>query len=902
MAPLTPSGLDRREFLKTGAAAGVGLLGAPMAAWSAGAAVSIVLDPADPIASAAPVRWAAGELEKALAGKGVSVRVRPRQDRVPAGEPCVVVCGAGAPSVAPSLAAAGASVPTGAEALVLASATLSGRPVTLACGSDVRGAVYAVLELADRVAHARDPVAALATGRAVVERPANVVRSVTRYFQSDVEDKPWYQDRAMWGPYLSMLAAHRFNRFSLAFGLGYNFPRDVSDVYLYFAYPFLLSVPGYAVRAVPLPDAEREANLETLRFIGEECARRGLQFQLGLWTHAYQWIDSPRANYTIEGLTAQNHAAYCRDALKAVLEACPTITGLTFRIHGESGVPEGSYDFWTTLFDGIVRSGRKVEIDMHAKGIDQRTIDIALATGMPVAVSPKYWGEHMGLPYHQAAIRELERDTRPQTEGPFTLSGGSRRFTRYGYADLLREDRRYGILHRIWPGTQRVLLWGDPAMAAGYGRLASFCGSLGVELSEPLSFKGRIGSGLAGGRCAYADASLDPKYDWQKYLYQYRVWGRLTYDPEADPDTWRRALRAEFQDGAADAEAALASASRVLPLVTTAHGLSGSNNTYWPEMYTNMPIVDEAKNRLYRDTPAPRRFGTVTAFDPELFSRVDDCADALLGGTRGGKYSPVEVAVWLDALAKTAAEHVPGAVGRARGAAARRFETDVLIQSGLGRFFAAKLRAGVLWALYEKTGDQRAGQAALEAYRAARRAWAELAERGKGVYKTDVTFGQAAHLRGHWLDRLPAIDEDIADMEKRLGEAASPAPADPERVARAIREVLAPSARPVVACRHAAPARFRPGAPLELQLAVEGAMARTFTLRFRHVNQAEDWREEPMLRRDGGYAASIPADYTLAPYPLQYFFEGAEPSGARWLHPGFEPTLANLPYFVVRRG
>ena len=89
------------------------------------------------------------------------------------------------------------------------------------------------------------------------------------------------------------------------------------------------------------------------------------------------------------------------------------------------------------------------------------------------------------------------------------MSSGSRSFTRYGYADLLREDRRYGILHRIWPGTQRLLLWGDPVTAAAYSRAFSFCGSSGVEIFEPLSFKGRRGSGLVGGnRTGYADASL----------------------------------------------------------------------------------------------------------------------------------------------------------------------------------------------------------------------------------------------------------------------------------------------------------------------------------------------------------------------------------------------------------
>ena len=142
------------------------------------------------------------------------------------------------------------------------------------------------------------------------------------------------------------------------------------------------------------------------------------------------------------------------------------------------------------------RSGRKVEIDMHAKGIDQGMIDLALATGMPVKVSPKFWAEHMGMPYHQADIRDQEMPKPDHRDsGLMALSAGSRSFTRYGYADLMREDRRFDILWRIWPGTQRLLLWADPVFAAGYARAFQFCGSSGVEIMEPLSFKGRRGSG-----------------------------------------------------------------------------------------------------------------------------------------------------------------------------------------------------------------------------------------------------------------------------------------------------------------------------------------------------------------------------------------------------------------------
>jgi len=240
------------------------------------------------------------------------------------------------------------------------------------------------------VTHARAPLAGLDLPRPVSEQPANRIRSVARLFVSEVEDKPWFYDRAFWPPYLSMLAAQRFNRFSLTFGIGYDFLKEVSDSYLHFAYPFLLAVPGYAVRAAGLPDEERERNLAALRFISEAAAERGLQFQLGLWTHGYDWAGNPGVNYQIEGLNPANHAAYCRDALRMLMQACPAIQGVTFRIHGESGIPEATYDFWKTVFDGIVQCGRPVEIDMHAKGIDPAMIDVALATGMPVNVSPKY--------------------------------------------------------------------------------------------------------------------------------------------------------------------------------------------------------------------------------------------------------------------------------------------------------------------------------------------------------------------------------------------------------------------------------------------------------------------------------------------------------------------------------
>ncbi|HVS75792.1 MAG TPA: hypothetical protein VHE11_02580, partial [Steroidobacteraceae bacterium] len=594
-------------------------------------------------------------------------------------------------------------------------------------------------------------------------------------------DKPWFHDREFWPAYLSMLAAQRFNRFQLSLGIGYDSLQGVRDAYLLFAYPFLLPVPGYSVRAVNLPDEERDRNLDMLRFIGRETVRRGMDFQLGIWTHGYQWVDSPNANYTIAGLTAENHAAYCRDALAALLDACPTIGGVTLRTHAESGVREGSYAFWRTVFEGAARSGRRVELDLHTKGLDWKLIDEALATGLPVRLSPKYWAEHIGMPYQQAAIRELEMPREHAHADAFAeLSTGSRSFTRYGYADFLRDDRRYNVMFRVWPGSDRLLLTGDPVTAAAHSRAFGFCGADGAEFFEPLSFKGRRGSGLPGGRCAYADRSLEPRRDWEKYRYTYRIWGRLLYDPGTPPEVWRRSLRRRFRERAPHVEAALAASTRILPIVTTAHLPSAANDTYMPEIYTNQPIADEGLPSPYGDTPSPKVFGFVSPLDPRMFSSIEEFVGEVVHGNQGGKHSPCEVARWLDALASSAERHLAAALKAGASppdAELRRVAVDVTIETGLGRFFAAKLRSGALYSLHRRTSSVTALEEALREYETARAIWSRFAHFARGVYAPDITIGPLPHQRGHWLDRLPAMDADIAAMRRQLDSArAQPAP------------------------------------------------------------------------------------------------------------------------------
>jgi len=893
--------IGRRQFL--GRAGGLASLAAGASAQSPAipgrSGLVIVRDPADPMVNGAPARWAAELLRERCEARGLRVRFAARVADVGPGELALVV-GRSSPGLAHERTTRRViERPNPPESFTLAP---EGRGL-FAGANDARGFVYALTELADRVDCASQPLAAFSLSVAKHGAPQARIRSAMRLFVSDVEDKGWFHDRDFWRRYLTMLVTHRFNRFNLAFGIGYDFARQLRDTYFYFPYPFLLAVPGYDVRASGLSDAERDKNLESLRFISDEAVARGLHFQLGLWTHAFEWTNSPNVNYTTLGLTNATHAGYCREALRSLLSALPNVGGVTIRSHGESGVPEGDPgrdDFWKAIFGAVGSVGRSIEIDLHAKGIDQRIIDLALATGMPVRVSPKFWAEHMGLPYLQASIREEELPVADRTGDPLmALSTGSRNHMRYSYGDLFVKDRRYGILHRVWPGTQRLLLWGDPEAAAQLGRTFSAFGADGVEYMEPLSFKGRKGSGLPGGRDAYADASLRATGgDWRKYEYTYRLWGRLAYDPEAEPESWRRALRQEFGAVAGVIESGLAQSSRILPLITTAHCPSAANNNYWPELYSNISIFDGTLPLWYSDTPKPRIFNNVSSLDPQLFASVDEHADALVAGRLLGKITPAAVAEQLDAWALASTAHwraTDARVANRNDPAYRRAATDSAIAAATGRFFAKKLRAAILFGLFERSGDTRARDAALGQYKEARALWAELAAGPASVYVRDITFGYDAQLRGHWQSRLPAIDRDIAAMEGRTArDDAKPMPA--EHFARAISDVLTPRRTPALAVGHTPAASFAFGMAITIEARARDASS--VRLWYRHLNQAERYRSLEMKRENDRFRGELPADYTTTPYPIQYYFE-ARSDVAVTLHPGFKKDFLGQPYFVT---
>lgn len=764
--------------------------------------------------------------------------------------------------------------------------------------NDETGLRHGLLELADRAGAGAD----LAGTSPFAEQPAVPVRGVVRSFSSVDEDLSWFHDKQFWTEYLTWLAASRFNRFHLALGMQYNYGADrhgATDNYLCFAYPFLFDVDGYDVRAEGVGADEQKRNLEVLRFIAAESKRRGLKFQLGLWNHAYDYGRDSVHRYPITGIGPDNHAAYCGAAMARLLTECPDIDGLTFRVHYEGGIhDEGHEVFWRAVFEGANSAGRPLEIDMHAKGVDQALLDAVDLPNLSPVLSAKYWAEHVGLPYHQASIRAREA-AKPIPPGHEMkgITEFSRRFTRYGYGDFLREDRTVDLMFRVWPGTQKLLAWGDPAIAAGYGRLSTFGGSRGVDLCEPLYFKGRKGSGEPGGRDPYVreDLRLPGNREWTKYRYGYLLWGRLLYNPEAEPETWRRHLRSTYGEAAADVEDALSPLSRILPLVTVVHGVGGSNNGYWPEVYLNLPISSRVHSQHYAgDTDAPANWGGVSPFDPTTFYGIDEYVAALAGGELSAKYTPLEVASWIEQLVADGQQ----ALGRAQQVAdladpqVRRVLIDLEVLVRLGRFFAGKFRAAVDYSTYRATGVVDSLESALRNCRAAHDSYAEIPAIVDGVYQQDLRFGIETSEHGHWADRVADMDADLAALTEELREV--------EGAGQAGAALPAAPARPATpGVEHTVPASFERGKPATLSLEVVAPDVVGATLHYRHVDQSESWRQVRMELSGQTLSGTIDGDYTASTYPLMYFFSVRHRDGGQALYPGLAADLSNQPYVVL---
>ena len=141
----------------------------------------------------------------------------------------------------------------------------------------------------------------------------------------------------------------------------------------------------------------------------------------------------------------------------------------------------------------------------------------------------------------------------------------------------------------------------------------------------------------------------------------------------------------------------------------------------------------------------------------------------LVSGTKNARYSPGEVIEWLETMVRTSTArlqpHAPApARARSRLSSARPKKTSSS-STALGSTtpISSARRSSIRFT--SRLAIRSAAAQSLAAYRKARDAWANMAERADKIYTKDISYGDIPIRRGHWAGRLPEIDQDLAALE-----------------------------------------------------------------------------------------------------------------------------------------
>jgi len=670
------------------------------------------------------------KIESALRAKGIAAEKVQSLDA--ARGKVLIVIGSAPDSVAADLLkAAGAPLPDGAEALVIRRSEFEGKTALAVCGSDDRGLMYAELDVADRIGWSDDPEDPLREVKNAAEKPFVPERALSKLVINKSEFERYCFSEEYWTKYLDMLAANRFDTFVLMYGYG-------SEGYFEPPYPFMFDVEGYPeVRVVDITAEQQQRNLDVLNRVVRMTHDRGLDFTLALWTHIYRRVKEPTPGL-IWGLTDDNLIPYTKAAFAKFLELVPDLDALQFRLHVEASVtlPQ-QIPFWDTVLGVIKASGQDIRVDMRVKGFTDDMIDAALAHGMNMRLTTKYWGEQMGLPFH-----------------PTHITGRNQFKRRHTYADMLKNPPRYKMHYRLWNhGTTRILQWGDPEYVRRFADTTHLWDGDGYEVHEPLAFK----MGDHGGETYDLLKPEHQYYEWEfeRYWHFFQVFGRVGYNPDAPPEVWRTEFEKRFgEDAAPYVEQALHAASRVVPRVI-AYNLTDLSAGYaWPEKqrWNELPVYA-------RSEPS----------DTAQFLPINEAARHHLQGEDSARIWPQQVARWFGAVANEILDMVNQAESRIGPNPSKEFASmviDLKVLAHIARYHAQRNHAGLQYAFFDYARDLNALHDAIRHEREAIATWEEIVKLTDGVYHDNLIMGPEPRLTGSWKTELEELKKGLEELEQ----------------------------------------------------------------------------------------------------------------------------------------
>jgi hypothetical protein len=759
------------------------------------------------------------------------------------------------------------------ESLSVRRQRIAGKPAIVLAGADSRGLMYAALDTAEKISASTgaDPFQLV---RDSSETPYVAERGISTYTMQRAYFEQRLYDERYWTRYFDMLADDRINSFVVIFGYedgGFMAP----------LYPYFFNTPGFPdVEMVGLTAAQQEKNTAAFKAMIRIAHERGIDVTAGIWDHIYrggvQGGGIPGASENagkrvpglVFGVTTENLSAYTKAALHRFVEVFPEVDAIQFRMHDESGLKhEEMQSFWHDVFTAIKRDHPTMRLDLRAKELPDAVIDDAVDLGLKARVSTKYWMEQMGMPFH-----------------PTHINTQNQRERRHGYADLLRYPQRYRIHWQLWNGgTSRVLLWGDPDYVRRFASTVRLYDGNSFEVNEMLATKM-----LGEPQDETPLEILNPKYryydyEFERYWHFYRVWGRLTYNPSAEPEVWGREFTRRFGPAAGTPLMnALHLASNVLPRIVAASYL-----------YQNFPTT-RGWAEMNRQGSLPQ-YANEDGSDIQQFMNVREEAKSILANTDTAMRRPEETSLWFsrtaDAISADVIQAEKGIGDRAPGEF-RSTVTDLRILVGLARYHSFRLLAGVSYNLYKTTGDLATFDDAIASERRALEAWKQMVDAAGDVYNKNLAFGvHAVGFSRHWEEEYSLLGRDF---EKLLAERtkADPKPGSTHLTPKVVQ------AEPL-AVHLASELTVKPNRDYLVSAGVTApGGVKSVRLRYRHLTQIEDYRiaEMTLDAKSGKYVGRIPASFVNSKWDLMYFVEVIGNNHAGRMYPDAD---SETPYVVA---
>jgi hypothetical protein len=770
---------------------------------------------------------------------------------------------------------AGTNAPLGAEALTIRRENRQGRPVVRLTGGDARGLMYAALDTADRVSWCDGAGGPFQYVRDASEKPYLAERGISIYTMQRAYFESRLFDEQHWRRYFDMLAASRINSFVVIFGYengGFMAP----------LYPYFFDVEQFPdVQLVGITHAEQARNTAAFKTMIRIAHERGIEVTAGIWDHIYRGgvqgggipgasdAAGKRTPGLVWGVTGDNLAGYTKAALRKFLAVFPEIDAIQFRMHDESGLkPAEMAGFWHEVFGLIKQARPDLRVDLRAKGLPDPVIEDALNQGLKARVSTKYWMEQMGLPFHPTHVNKQNQLDR-----------------RHSYADMLRYPQRYRVHWQLWSGgTTRLLLWDDPDYVRRFAESALLYNGNSFEVNEMLATKM-----LAEPHDAKPRDILNPRYRYYDYEFErywnfYRLWGRLTYNPQTPADVWEREFARRFGEQAGPhVMNALHSASKVLPRIVAA----SYRYQYFP--------TTRGWAEMQRQDDLPK-FAGEEGSDVQQFMNAKDEAKSILEGSDTAMRRPQETSRWFADISNQILAEVAQAEASIGARSANEFlstVTDLKILAGLARYHSWRLRAAVYYNLYKESGNLTPFDEAIENEQRAVQAWSEIVAAAGDVYSDNLAFG--VHRVGfsrHWKEELELLR---ADFEKLTAERER---AKPRPDAKTVRAPMRGADTALNVRLEPVPAA-EPGRDVTVTAKVTApAGIKWVRLRYRHLTQYEDYQTGDMTLdpRTGLYTGRIPASFIDPKWDLMYFVEAADIKGAGRMYPDLETAT---PYVIV---